>query len=691
MPTYHEIMDTDLASLITAAESWDAMATEFAEQEEAYGRDVEGVSLGKGWSGLSAQAANGRFRVTLEEFRHAQTEAKAVASLLRDAHAQFAEVRGRLGAARQEAVEAGMRVSDQGLVCLDTERMAGQEHRTSPDDPASADTVRAWQERLHTIVRQATDADLGVRIALNAVTADPDPARGGNGFNGQARGDVETYEGRAAEQVLARLGRGERLSAGEIAGLHRAFRDNQDDPAFSRALLDGLGARGTVTLASEVNDLVHVRGGDRVADYEAIGSGLANALASATRDTGSRWYEEWRADLREAGADRHATDFHGARLDKAVGYQSLVTLMRQGDGYSAGMLSDLTDDMIAAERKDPGIWQLKHEYSGTRGGWFANDPVDGMLGIMSRDPGTAARYLSDDGNMTYLVKDRDWDVVLHEREGAKAGTYAPGLDGDDRRGFGAALLAGATGIDPSDPNGRHVEHTGRNDEVFRTALRHFADRGDDLPPSLREPMATMLANHGDTVHRAMSDVDMGASPLDQTQLVEVAKQVSKDRDAYSVLNAGMNQAIVSDMQGDAASGMSGSRESLIRAGRTVGFLEEARTQAQGDPEVAEFAGKPVLDTAISYLPVVSAPAQQAVDYVTEQWLGDEQKRLEEQRTEGDITAYEARNRQLMALAEQWEEHHDSGADGDMGVKNLINAYAEDGIKHARGVSGRQGT
>ncbi|MGW0602379.1 hypothetical protein [Streptomyces sp. NPDC002640] len=678
-------MTTDLSALTTAAGSWDAMAAEFTEQEKAYRRDVDGISMGRGWSGLSAEAANGRFHVTLREFGSAQTEAKAVASLLRDAHTQFVELRGKLKAARQEAVDAGMKVSEQGFVSFDTARLTDEERRVVHQDPGHAEAARSWQERLQGIVRQVTDADEGVRIALRAVVVDADPVSGGRGFNGQAQGDVEKYEGETAEEALERLGNGETLSDKEIADLHRAFRDNQDDPAFSRTLLDGLGADGTIRLTNELNDLIHVHGGDHVADHRAIETGLANALASATRDTASPWYREWREDMREAGVERHATDAQGARLDKAVGYQSLVTLMQHGDGYSARMLSDLTDDMIAAEKKNPDIWQLKHEYSGARDGWFANDPVDGMLGIMSHDPDTAARYLGDDQRMKYLVTERNWDVVLHEREGAKASTYAPGLDGDDHKGFGAALLAGATGIDPSDPNARAVEHTDSNKDVLRTALKHFAESGDDFPPSMREPMATILVNHGETVHTAMSEVDIAGSPLDQTQLVEVAAQVSKDQDAYSVLNAGMNQAIVSDIRDD---GTTESKESLIRAGRTVGFLEEARTQAQGDPEVAEFKGKPVLDTLISYIPVGSEPTQQAVDYVTEQWLGDEQKRLEEEKKEQNVADYSKRNGQLMALAAEWEATHKRDENTPFDTQTEIDSAANNGIDHAQGVSGQ---
>jgi len=60
MPTYHQIMTSDLSTLTTAAERWDGMAKEFHKQETAYRRDVHGISMGQTWTGLSADAANRR-------------------------------------------------------------------------------------------------------------------------------------------------------------------------------------------------------------------------------------------------------------------------------------------------------------------------------------------------------------------------------------------------------------------------------------------------------------------------------------------------------------------------------------------------------------------------------------------------------------------------------------------------------
>ncbi|MEU5537949.1 hypothetical protein [Streptomyces sp. NPDC020362] len=671
-------MITDLSALTTAAERWEGMAGEFAKQERAYRRDVYGITLGPAWRGMSREAAHGRFDVTLKEFQYAQTEAKAIASLLRDAHAQFVELKGRLTAAHREAVAAGMRVSGRGLVSVHPDHADGMRDR-----PRDESAVRAWQDRIDRAVRDVTDADTGVRVALKAAVVDSDPLVGGRGFNGAAIGDVEKYEALEAEGTLEKLRRGGHPSRRELAELERVFRDNSDGEAFSRTLLDDLGAAGTIGLTNELNDLIHARGGPAAHAYATIQTGLADTLATATRDTDSAWYQRWRAGMRHAGPGHYATDVQGERLDKAVGYQSLVTLMERGHGYAPQMLADLTDDMIAAEKREPGIWQLKTEYSGKHGGWFANDPVDGALGIMSRDPHAAADYLGSEARMKYLMKERDWNVVVHEHEGPKAGTYTAGLDADDRAGFGKALQAATTGIDPSDKHAHYVAHTKQNDAVFKSALSHLADKGDKFPPSLRQPVANILVNHGGTVHASMSEVDIVRSPLKQDQLFEVVKQVSKDKDAYGTLNGGLNQAMVSQVHED----RSKSTESLIRAGRTVGFLEEARIQAQGDPKTADFKMKPLFDKAISFIPAVSDDVQEGFDYVTDKWLQDEQRRLDDRQSRENVASYQSRNGQLTALAQEWNRVHGSGSEASYVRQDLVEKSAEAGIAHGRGMSG----
>ncbi|MFD5077003.1 hypothetical protein [Streptomyces sp. NPDC058371] len=677
-------MSTHLSALTIAADRWDGMAGEFEKREEQYRRDVHGISVGQSWQGLSAHAANARFDITLKEFKAAQTEAKAVASLLRDAHAQFVELRGKVRAVRHDAIEAGIRVSDRGVVSYDDRHDTSAGHAAG-HAPKVCEAAAPWQERLDQAVRAVGDADQGVEIALKAVVLDSDVSDGTfNGFNSRATGDIERYEAEAADAIALKLNEGSELSPHEVAELRRSFRDNDGDKAFSRTFLDGLGADGTIRMTNRLNDLVHAPGSKGVGNFSAIESGLARTLATATKDTKSDWYEDWRADVQRVGVERFETDFHGGRLEKIRGYQALVTLMENGDGYASQFLTDMGDDIIKAEKQDPDIWDLKGEYAGKRDGWFANDPLDGLLGVMSHDPDTAATYLNSDHRMKYLMQERDWQVVLQEQDGAKASVYRSALDGDDRAGFGAALQAATTGIDPSDKQAEFVRHSKDNNAVLRSSLKYLADSGDDFPDSLRGPMAKILVNHGDTVHAAASSVDMSSSPLKQDELFEVIKQVSKDQGAYGTLNREINHALVSDIH---RAGQRDPEESLLRAGRTVGFLEEAHAQTATAPEAEPFEGKWVVDQAISHLPVGGDEVQVAFDYVTDEWLSDEQRRLEDKAAEENVASYNKRISQLMALSNEWWKVHGSDGPTPYPVRNSTEQAADAGISRARGVSG----
>ncbi|MFI0243172.1 hypothetical protein [Streptomyces sp. NPDC016845] len=199
MPTYHDILTVNLSALSTAADRWEEMAKEFHDQEVAYARDVHGISMGPGWSGLSADAANRRFDITLGEFQKAQTEAKAVASLLREAHHQFSEVRKRLKSARADATKAGMAVSSEGAVSFDTTDLTDGERTALHHDPSYQDSVGTavteWQNYLDQIVKDAEKADHSVQTALDGVVVDSDAADGTpTGFNGDARNHLKDYK-----------------------------------------------------------------------------------------------------------------------------------------------------------------------------------------------------------------------------------------------------------------------------------------------------------------------------------------------------------------------------------------------------------------------------------------------------------------------------------------------------------------
>ncbi|MFJ9666664.1 hypothetical protein ACIRPP_19000 [Streptomyces sp. NPDC101219] len=138
----------------------------------------------------------------------------------------------------------------------------------------------------------------------------------------------------------------------------------------------------------------------------------------------------------------------------------------------------------------------------------------------------------------------------------------------------AALIAGTTGIDPSHADGGYVEHFDANNRVFKDSLKHLAAEGNDFPPSLRTPMAVIMGNHGDTVHDTTSAQHNSLSPLSRTDVLEVAKQISRDRFSYLTLQDSINREIVHDIN----TGEGGAQWSWRAAGHTIGFREEARYQ-----------------------------------------------------------------------------------------------------------------
>ncbi|MER0445638.1 hypothetical protein ABR738_13900 [Streptomyces sp. Edi4] len=496
MPTYHEILTTDLGALTTAATSWDGMASKFHDQEVAYKRDVHGISMGSGWQGISAAAARGRFDVTLREFQYAQTEAKSIASLLRDAHAQYAALKAKVQAAHDDAVKAGMKVSEQGVVAYDYDRLTESERTAIQHDPdfrqSALKATATWQEHIDNAVKAVNDADKGVEVAFLAVTLDSNVLDGTvNGFNGQASGDIEKYEADELAHIATRIDSGS-ASAQDIEEARRAFRDNAGNKAFNQMFLDGLGAAGAIEFANKLSDLTH--GGKSQGTYAELQKDLANSLAAATKDTNSAWYKKFRSNLQRAGVQKFDLDAAGDKIkvgtghgQQVRGYQSLVTLMEQGGGYSGQFLKDMATDIRTAEDKtkggDPGIWDLWGDFSGKNDGWFANDPLDGVLGIMSQDPETTTSYLDPgaDGkndNLKYLLNDRDWNHVHASNEVGKAEVAGPDtFDGDVRTGLGLALSAGATGNVPDAVGGELGRHTAAQARVMHDTI-NLIDYGD---------------------------------------------------------------------------------------------------------------------------------------------------------------------------------------------------------------------
>ncbi|MBT2544568.1 hypothetical protein J7E99_28675 [Streptomyces sp. ISL-44] len=201
MLTYHEVMTTDLGLLTTAAAKWDSMAGELKKVETRYGDTVQKISMGDGWSGVSAGTAHTRFAATRYEYAAAQNQAKAIASLLRDAHEKFTDLKKKLESARDDAIAAGMTVSEAGHVAFDYSKLTPSERSAYHHDPDGQtiirDAVAKWQQHVDDRVKAFTEVDQSVKTALSAAVVDSNRDAFGKGadetltgFNNYAEGDL---------------------------------------------------------------------------------------------------------------------------------------------------------------------------------------------------------------------------------------------------------------------------------------------------------------------------------------------------------------------------------------------------------------------------------------------------------------------------------------------------------------------
>lgn len=506
MPTYQEIVTTDLGALTTAADGWKSMATQFKTMEDVYEKEVQSVSSGNGWMGSSAQTAGNNAAITRREFDAAQTQALAMESLLRDAHARFTDLKGRVTSAVADAVKAGMKVSDAGIASYDFSKADPASANAIRHDPDLPEVERSWTQRIADTVKAVTEFDEDVRIALlNASGADGTSLFG---FNSQAVGDVEAVEALA---LTHKIQSGD-ASPDDLKHYDDLLRQNAKDSHFSEAYLHSLGAKDTIHLADQLV-LASSERGASAADkklYESISTGLAGTIASGTKDPDSYAYKPFMAGLKEQGPALVADG-----LRPTYGYQSLVTVMQRGDGYGKQFLNDLGDGMIEAEKSKPHMYD--HAYDSQRPN-LVSDPLDGLLGIMAKDPDAATHFLDPEapGNknehLKYLLTDRDMPDPW-----ISTGVGQPiEIEGDKTAGLGVAIQAAATGHVDGEKLGPPGPHTEGQARVMHDAIRLLDDDmgGDEFPKDregLRQPMAKALADYVADTHEILGgkSADLG--------------------------------------------------------------------------------------------------------------------------------------------------------------------------------------
>ncbi|MEV0412550.1 hypothetical protein AB0I68_17525 [Streptomyces sp. NPDC050448] len=337
-------MTTDLGLLTTAATKWDGMADELKKVETRYGDTVQKITMGDSWTGVSAGTAHTRFEATRYEYAAAQTQAKAVASLLRETHEKISDLKKKLESARDDAIAAGMTVSEQGHVAFDYAKLTAAERSAYHHDPdgqkSISDAVSKWQQHIDDRVKAVAELDQNVKAALGRAVTDSnkDYITGADqtlgGFNAGADGDLAANvkaieDAKKADEAKAGTKtdgvEGSVTATGPDAGTSvSGTKYGKEGGVKAYADLGHVTAKGSVTDGSmKLSGIADAYAGARAtANYGFTDKGLTG---KAEVSAGGRALAEGREEYGYAGVYERAEGFAGgeAAVSAGVGPEGL--------------------------------------------------------------------------------------------------------------------------------------------------------------------------------------------------------------------------------------------------------------------------------------------------------------------------------------------------------------------------------
>ncbi|MFD7163973.1 hypothetical protein [Streptomyces violascens] len=205
-------MTADLSPLSDVSEAWQKMGERFGELAVDYGKHIQRALANGNWQGQAFGAQQGKSTATASEYEAAKKEALAVASLLKEAHAQLTRLQKAVKDLVVDAETKNYKVDGSGKATYTGfDNLSAQEQYAlhhDPDYPALMADARqkeqGWTEDIAKAVQAVDETDQSVRRALTraASTISLDGRGGLSGFNAHAEGDL-SKAGKPDEPVTA--------------------------------------------------------------------------------------------------------------------------------------------------------------------------------------------------------------------------------------------------------------------------------------------------------------------------------------------------------------------------------------------------------------------------------------------------------------------------------------------------------
>ncbi|WP_330331402.1 hypothetical protein OHS33_17755 [Streptomyces sp. NBC_00536] len=680
------LRNADFTKLATAVADWSAMVTKLKALAEDARTDMGGKATKANWAGVNATVTREFIGKTAKEFGDAATEADSVRNILSDTHGELVGFKTELNNTIEQALARNLTVVSTGNGGF-TVSMNIHPDRAAKGHPVPEHTVAdeiALRDTVQGILQRATESDTTAAQALSMlVSQNPYGFSDASYYNR----DVAAAAIKDAERIANLLKKkGDDLTPEEFDELNKDLAAHKDDRLFQEEFATTLGPRGLLDFWADLSDpsdggtLQRARH-DQLGDFQ---KNLSFTLAGATQSD-SPAMRAWEDEMVKQGDQMVQT-----RGTRVYGFQLMSNLMRNGD-WDNRFLNDYGNALVATEKK----MKMPDHYwnSGTPpmpkmnfiGEDFGRDPMTGFMTGLANSPNAATEFFNTTqptDNAQYVLKDRPVfdDTPLNSHDGNSS-----------REATGNALVAAATGQNPLDPNSAQVDLSPDHRKVLDRSLNYLSQAGNDFPPEMRDDMAKVLSRHSDVVgHTASTLADDASDPrlLDRKELLEVSKQVSRDQNAYGMLNEAMNREMISDIHTGVPTDQ---KETLLRAGATVGFMEEARYQAiQTDKDDPSWDAKWLyhgFGAAANFIPVVGDVAQRGVDALAYQWQLDEQARINADISRQNGETFTVRERQLQALADEWAATNAHPGENRYTLTHQINGAAFDGNQRASGLAG----
>ncbi|WP_443248941.1 hypothetical protein [Streptomyces sp. 3N207] len=663
MMSYRDLSELKFATLDAAIKKWKSISKEFGDIStgEGDGADVptlEARAKSANWSGVGATRGKEFVTEVASEFHDAARSAKSIYRMIKLSRTRMHKHQADLHKLVEDA--KGVIVQSDGSIT------ATQCYEDEAEQKAADRKVDALKREIEKILLAAARTEHNLAEALRLLVKSPHDFSGADYDSYEdARKAVGKADADKAVDLAKELSKGAEngdISPTKLAKLNDLALLQRTNPAYAERFATQMEAKGILQFWRMMpGDGIEVKADSTQGkELARLRDNLGMTLATASREKSSEMMA-WKQDLINLGGKpigRPGQDLPNGPF----GFQVMGSLMGKGK-FDTDFLRDYEKELRTFDKAHGKgrEWSLamnqNTDLDPARQGERSADPMTGFLKAASHNPEFATELLKDKEAADYYLTDR-----AYEPEDAFEGSKNRGAEA-----LGDALFAAGSGMNPDDTDAKFVEHRPEHDAVFKGALNRLAAKGDDMMPELRDDMAKLMGNHGDDVHKSMSD-PLGGGPLDERKLLEVSKQVSRDPEGYALLNESMNRAMVHDIMSAPESDPTGA---LRRTGHTIGFLEEARFQAVDDKKAAdnrEASWKStvgfisVAAPAASFLPTHAANVVDRVAWMTSKaWQFDEEDRIANEATLSNQSASELRDRQLRAYSDLWYDEHKSFA------------------------------